>query len=84
MGQFRVEIVGISGAHGCDRRAVPGEKLHARCGKFTCVDCVLFDVVQQLRQKGISIGRATFTHYPGEAREVVDDIAKNTRASGQF
>ena len=33
MGAFKIEIVGVGG-HGCERKAKPGEKLYARCGRF--------------------------------------------------
>jgi hypothetical protein len=83
MGQFKFQIAAI-GSNGCDRRAAPGEKLHARCGKFTCPDCMAYDFVQTLKQKGIAVGEATFTHYPGTKIEVVDDLVKNERRSGQL
>lgn len=52
MGAFRIEIVGVGG-HGCERKAKPGEKLHARCGRFNCPDCLAYDFVQRLRQAGM-------------------------------
>lgn len=52
MGAFRIEIVGVGG-HGCERKAKPGEKLHGRCGRFNCPDCMAYEFVQQLRQKGM-------------------------------
>lgn len=52
MGAFKIEIVGVGG-HGCERKAKPGEKLFGRCGRFNCPDCVAFDFVQTLRQKGM-------------------------------
>jgi hypothetical protein len=82
MGQFRLTITAM-GANGCDRRAGAGEKLHQRCGKFQCPDCMAYDFVQQMKQKGITIASATFTHNPGrEGSEVVDDLIKNERVAG--
>lgn len=84
MGIFKIEIKG-SGGHGCERTSGPGEKLFKRCGKFTCPDCMAFDFVQILHQKGFSIGEALFTHHVGAVNaEVVDDMLKNERRSGRF
>ena len=83
MGQFRLEIVG-TGGHGCERKALPGERLYTRCGKFGCPDCMSYDFVQQMKQKGFTLGEATFQHFPGTPSEVVDDLLKNERRSGQF
>lgn len=83
MGQFRITITAI-GPNGCDRRATPGDRLYGRCSKFTCADCITFDFFQMLRQKGFIIGEAVFTHMPGTANEVVDDLLKNERRSGKF
>jgi len=52
MGAFKIEIVGVGG-HGCERKAKEGEKLHGRCGKFNCPDCLAYDFVQRLRQAGM-------------------------------
>jgi hypothetical protein len=52
MGAFNINITGVGG-HGCERKAKPGEKLYGRCGRFSCPDCVAFDFVQTLRQKGM-------------------------------
>jgi len=83
MGQFRVTITAI-GPNGCERRATAGQKLHTRCGRFGCPDCMAYDFVQQLRHKGMIIGEATLTHQPGTKVEVVDDLVENTRKSGSF
>lgn len=83
MGQFAFTIVGVGG-HGCERNAKPGEKLYGRCGKFSCPDCMAFDFTQQMRQKGFLLGEATFTHFAKGTSEVVDDLLKNERKSGQF
>lgn len=52
MGAFNINITGVGG-HGCERKAKPGEKLHGRCGRFTCPDCAAYDFVQRLRQAGM-------------------------------
>lgn len=83
MGQFRLSITAI-GPHGCNRKAKAGEKLHDRCGRFGCPDCMAYDFLQQMKQKGMMIGEATFTHWPGSDNEVIDDLAKNERKSGGF
>lgn len=83
MGQFKLEIVG-TGGHGCERKAQPGERLYARCGKFGCPDCMSYDFVQQLKQKGFGLTEGTFTHWPETTTQVVDDLLKNERRSGQF
>jgi hypothetical protein len=129
MGAFNINITGVGG-HGCERKAKPGDKLHGRCGRFTCPDCAAYDFTQRLRQagmlteggtaqgqelkdgetppegaevyelpvagsdaaeRGVTIKRywkkphqALFTHWPGEPNQVVDDMLKNERKSGQF
>lgn len=86
MGQFSIVINGV-GNHGCDRHSVEGEKLRTRCNRLTCVDCLTFDFVQSLRQKGFRLGDAEFTHHAGAvdpANVVVDDLLGNTRKSGRF
>lgn len=83
MGQFRFTVTAI-GPHGCDRKAQAGEKLYSRCGRFGCPDCMAYDFLQQLRQKGMTVGEATLTHWPGTKTEVVDDLLKNERKSGTF
>jgi len=52
MGAFKIELVGVGG-HGCERKAKAGDKLHGRCGRFTCPDCIAFDFTQRLRQAGM-------------------------------
>ena len=86
MGKFNITIVGV-GNHGCDRHSIEGEKLRTRCNRLTCVDCLTYDFVQNLRQKGFRIGIADFTHHVGavdQSMVVVDDLLDNTRKSGQF
>lgn len=88
MGIFRIEITG-RGPHGCDRVARHDDsdsgKLYRRCSKLTCVDCLTYDFVNALLQKGYGIGEATFTHNAGAVTdEVVDNLLKNARRSGKF
>lgn len=52
MGAFNINITGVGG-HGCERKAKPGEKLYGRCGRFNCPDCMAYEFVQQLKQKGM-------------------------------
>ena len=52
MGAFNINITGVGG-HGCERKAKAGEKLHGRCGRFTCPDCAAYDFTQRLRQAGM-------------------------------
>lgn len=52
MGAFNINITGVGG-HGCERKAKAGEKLHGRCGRFTCPDCMAFEFVQRLKQAGM-------------------------------
>ena len=87
MGSFNINITAVGG-HGCERKAKPGEKLYGRCGRFTCPDCMAYEFVQQLKQRGMFIGspdqKAEFTHWPGQQSQVVDDMLTNERQSGQF
>lgn len=73
MGAFRIEIVGVGG-HGCDRKAKPGDKLYARCGRFGCPDCMAHDFVQQMRQRGmVTEGSAAFSvEVPSDDPRVVE------------
>lgn len=84
MGQFNFSVTAV-GAHGCDRNAKPGDRLYGRCGKLTCPDCLSYDFVQMLKQKGFTVGEATFTHFPKrEGSEVVDNLVTNERVSGEL
>lgn len=83
MGLFNITIKAV-GAHGCDRGTKPGEKLYGRCMRLNCPDCRTYDFIQLLRQMGYTVGEATLTHFPGSKVEVVDDLVKNERLSGQF
>lgn len=85
MALFKITITGQSRIMSCERTALPGDKLYARCTKFGCLDCMTYDFVQQLRQRGVAIDVATFTHNAGAVTaEVVDDLVKNERKSGKF
>jgi hypothetical protein len=83
MGQFNINLTAY-GSDGCDRKAQPGDKLFNRCGKFGCPDCMIYDFLQQLKQKGVTVGHAHLTHNPNSPAEVVDDLLKNERKSGRF
>jgi hypothetical protein len=87
MGTFNINITAVGG-HGCERKAKPGEKLFGRCGRFGCPDCMAYEFVQQLKQRGMLHGsdgdNAELTHWPGQRGQVVDDLIKNERKSGQF
>ncbi len=84
MGMFKIEIK-LTGTHACDRTAKPGEKLHGRCRRLDCADCRTLDFIQMLRQFGsFRIGEATMTHFTGSQNEIVDDLLKNERVSGEF
>jgi hypothetical protein len=78
---YQIEIV-ATGAHGCDRRAQPGEPLHG-CGDATCPDCAARAFVERLRRRGAFDhgGSATFTHNAGQ---VIDDLVTGTRMRGTF
>lgn len=52
MGAFNINITGVGG-HGCERKAKAGEKLHGRCGRFNCPDCLAYEFVQRLKQAGM-------------------------------
>jgi hypothetical protein len=52
MGAFNINITGVGG-HGCERKARPGDKLHGRCGRFNCPDCLAYEFAQRLRQAGM-------------------------------
>lgn len=83
MAQFTFSIT-AAGPNGCDRKAQPGDRLHGRCGKLTCPDCLAYDFMLNLRQKGMIVHAATFTHQPGTDAEVTDNIVLNERTQGSF
>lgn len=87
MGDFNINIT-ATGGHGCERKAKPGEKLHGRCKRLDCPDCLAHEFVQQLKQRGMfgssPHAKAEFTHWPGQPVEVVDDMLTNERKSGTF
>lgn len=87
MGMHKIEITMVGG-HGCDRTAKEGEPLAARCGRVdSCPDCATAEFVGRLFQLGLfsypGTG-ATFTHWPGEAGEVVDNPITGKRDRGEF
>ena len=71
MGAFNINITGVGG-HGCERKAKAGDKLHGRCGRFNCPDCIAYEFTQQLRQKGMRRDGDTAT-----GQEVVHSPACN-------
>jgi hypothetical protein len=83
MGQFNINITAVGG-HGCERNAKAGDRLYGRCQRLSCPDCLAYDFVQTMRAKGFNVESATFTHWPNTPTQVVDDLLKNVRASGQF
>ena len=86
MGDFNINIT-ATGGHGCDRKAKAGDKLYGRCGRFNCPDCMAYEFVQQLKQRGMlgfDTSKAELTHWPGQQGQVVDDLLTNERKSGQF
>ncbi len=86
MGDFNINIT-ATGGHGCERKAKAGEKLYGRCGRFNCPDCMAYEFVQQLKQRGMmgqSTSSAKLTHWPGQPSQVVDDLVTNERIEGQF
>jgi hypothetical protein len=87
MGTFNINITAVGG-HGCERKAKAGDKLHGRCGRFNCPDCMAYEFVQQLKQRGMLShppdAQAEMTHWPGQPGQVVDDLLTNERKSGQF
>lgn len=84
MGNFRVEINAVGG-HGCDRKAKEGEPLYGHCGRHGCVDCDIVDLILRWKLKNTAmINSVTFTHWPGETSEVVDDLLNNKRLKGEF
>ena len=87
MGDFNINIT-ATGGHGCDRKAKEGDKLYGRCGRFSCPDCMAYEFVQQLKQRGMfglsPAAKAELTHWPGQPGQVVDDMLTNERKSGQF
>ena len=86
MGHFNINITGVGG-HGCERNAKPGQKLHARCGKFSCPDCAAYDFTQRLKQAGMvrEGDQATggeVRHSPACPANPVDDCTCNAIPKG--
>ena len=80
MGQFKFEMVAVGG-HGCDRTARDGEKFRTGCGRESCPDCSIGQLVEQLRKvgNGCTIESAVLTHWPGTSSVVKDDFVSGTR-----
>jgi hypothetical protein len=86
MGDFNINIT-ATGGHGCERKAKAGDKLYGRCGRFSCPDCMAYEFVQQLKQRGMlafNTSKAELTHWPGQSGQVVDDLLLNERKEGSF
>lgn len=91
MGDWELKIEGGPSDHGCDRKAVEGETLQS-CGRSDCPDCMAVEVLSNLQRRGVTVKRATVTHWPGTPESVVDEyrpgIPKGaivgTRLTGNF
>lgn len=84
MGTFRVEVQGVGG-HGCQRDIKDGRMVYG-CQSMGCPDCITREFVETLKRKGMMAmpdAKATFTHWPGEKGEVVDDLLTKVR-KGNF
>ena len=87
MGDFRIVIEAVGG-HGCERNAKEGETFYG-CASMECPDCQLREFLNSPRFRSM-VKRATLTHWPGEADEVVDEYVseqygvKSTRVKGHF
>jgi hypothetical protein len=81
MGNFAVKIEGVGG-HGCNRAAGDGEMLAPMCESEGCPDCMVRRLVADMSKRGM-VTAATFTHWPGDPGEVVDDFYLGTR-KGSF
>ena len=80
MGNFRIEIEAVGG-HGCSRNFKDGEKVFG-CRRMDCPDCLTREFVEKLNSK-MSVSSATFTHWPGQPVQVVDDLLTGIR-KGSF
>lgn len=79
MGQFRIEISAVAG-HGCSRSEKDGESIkYSGCQRLNCPDCLARDLVERFKRLGFHDLKATFTHWPGEPAEVVDDLVAGVR-----
>src|SRR5438477_9164358 len=84
MGHFRIEINGVGG-HGCSREYGNGEFVQG-CGQPTCLDCMAREFVRKLKAAGVFSNlpaSATFTHWPGTAEAVKDNLLTGIR-TGQW
>ena len=82
MGNFNIKIKAV-GAHGCKREAKDGEAVYG-CGNMQCPDCITREFVKNLTAKGSIVEEATFTHWPGEETEVVDNLIEPYERKGSF
>ncbi len=86
MGDFRIDIT-ATGGHGCDRTAQPGDDLKS-CGGASCPDCLARAFVASLKGLGMLTGqpnqKATLTHWPNQAGQVVDDLVEGKRKHRSF
>jgi hypothetical protein len=80
MGTFVVHVQAVGG-HGCQRDLKHGEVV-AGCGHPACPDCIARRFVAEL-QKSAIVDAATFTHWPGQPGQVVDNLLTKVR-SGSF
>ena len=83
MGNFRIEIEAVGG-HGCQREIKDGGEVYG-CKAMGCPDCEARRFLKQfLAATGITAPvKATFTHWPGQPSEVVDDLHTGIR-KGSF
>lgn len=90
MGTFRIEIQGVGG-HGCQREKKNNE-LVSDCGEPSCPDCIARRCVAALKSAGVffqtsgpieGVGYALLTHWPHQAKSIVDDLLTGHRR-GEF
>lgn len=83
MGLFKIEISAYAG-HGCERKAGDGESIeYLGCQRMNCPDCLAKDLVQKFKRLGFHDLKATFTHWPNDPSQVVDDLVAGVRR-GRF
>jgi hypothetical protein len=82
VGQFKVEVIAV-GPHGCDRETKDGETVEPCGNEERCPDCMTRALVDTIKESGMEIEKATFTHWPGTASEVEDDLLTGKR-KGSF
>ena len=82
MGQYRIEIEAIGG-NGCSREIKDGGDVYG-CGRLGCPDCEVRRLVSILKIfLGNLVTKAVLTHWPGEHREVQDNLL-NLKRKGSF